>query len=36
VIALTHNQGVALTVVLVVIIVLLGGFVITDDWDWFD
>lgn len=35
-IAVTHAQGTALTVAIIILIVLLGGFVITNDFDWFD
>lgn len=37
ILALTHDQGVILTIVIIVILVVVFGcIVITDDFDWFD
>lgn len=36
IVAMSHDAGVALTILAIILIVAIGGIIITDDFDWFD
>jgi hypothetical protein len=36
ILAMSHTAGVLLTVAIIIIILAMGGFIFTDDMDWFD